>query len=122
MVNLAVTDMLIFITHGPLMAINAFTSRYWIYGPSMCKLYGFCGGVFGTCALITLVFIGYERYQVICYGLAGERITKKKIKYILAFIWIYSVVSCLPPFFGWGGYKLGNYGYLLQNPQLKVDL
>ena len=32
---------------GPLMFINSFTSRFWMWGAAMCKLYGFLGAVFG---------------------------------------------------------------------------
>ena len=67
----------------------------------------------GTCSIITLVFIAYDRYHVIVYGIAhaDQRITTRKAALIIAFIWIYSVVACIPPFFGWGGYKLGNSTY-----------
>ena len=63
----------------------------------------------GTCSIITLVFIAYDRYHVIVYGIAhaSQRITARKAVLIISFIWIYSVVACIPPFFGWGGYKLG---------------
>ena len=46
-VNLAISDIGIFLTQGPLMFINAITSRYWMWGASMCKLYGCLGAVFG---------------------------------------------------------------------------
>ena len=67
----------------------------------------------GTCSIITLVFIAYDRYHVIVYGIAhaDQRITTRKAALIITFIWIYSIVACIPPFFGWGGYKLGNSTY-----------
>lgn len=46
-VNLAVSDAGIFLTQGPLMFINSFSSRFWMWGAAMCKLYGFLGAVFG---------------------------------------------------------------------------
>ena len=64
------------------------------------------GGVFGTCSLMTLTFIAYDRYQVICFGLEGKRMTPLKSFLVISFCWIYSTLTCIPPFFGWGSYKL----------------
>ena len=47
-INLAISDFLIFLTQGPAMAINAFNSRFWMFGVSFCRLYAFLGAVFGT--------------------------------------------------------------------------
>lgn len=30
-----------------------------------CKLYGFSGALFGTASIITMIIIGYDRYNVI---------------------------------------------------------
>ena len=52
--------------------------------------------------------ISYDRYDVIVQGLSGFIITKKRVAVILTSIWISSIALCVPPFFGWGDYKLGN--------------
>ena len=46
-INLALADMGVMLTQGPLMFINAFTSDYWMWGSLLCKLYGCTGGIFG---------------------------------------------------------------------------
>ena len=106
MINLAISDLGIFTTQGPLMFINAFASPFWLYGSFMCKLYGCLGGIFGACSLMTLTFIAYDRYQVICFGLDGRRMTLVKSYIVISFCWIYSTLVCVPPFFGWGRYTL----------------
>ena len=37
------------------------------------------GASFGTCSLVTLVAIGYDRYNVIVRGIAGGKITHFKV-------------------------------------------
>ena len=106
MVNLAISDLGIFTTQGPLMFINAFASPFWMWGSFMCRLYGCLGGIFGVCSLMTLTFIAYDRYQVICFGLEGKRMTSTRSLMIILFCWTYSTLTCIPPFFGWGSYKL----------------
>ena len=46
-VNLAISDVGIMLTQGPLMFINAFTSDFWMWGSMLCKIYGCLGGIFG---------------------------------------------------------------------------
>ena len=106
MVNLAISDLGIFVTQGPLMFINVLASPFWMWGSTMCRLYGCTGGIFGTVSIMTLVFIAYDRYQVICFGLGGKRMTPLRSFLFLLFIWTYSIAVCVPPYFGWGAYKL----------------
>ena len=54
---------------------------------------------------MTMVVIGYDRYNVIVKGLAGKRITPGMAAGLLLAIWIYSVLVCIGPFLGWGDYK-----------------
>ena len=55
---------------------------------------------------MTMVVIGYDRYNVIVKGFKGTKITHPLALLIILAIWGYSTASCIPPFFGWGGYML----------------
>ena len=63
----------------------------------------------GTASIMNLVAVGYDRYNVICNGLAGARIKYSHAMLVSLFIWVYAVAACIPPYFGWGAYKLGMY-------------
>jgi r-opsin len=39
-----------------------------------CQIYGCLGAVFGTCSIMTMVVIGYDRYNVIVKGFSGPKI------------------------------------------------
>ena len=80
----------------------------------MCEVYACIGGIFGTVSIVTMVVIGYDRYNVIVKGFKGTKITTCKALIILAVVWIYGVLGCMPPFWGWGGYKLGKYTLVLK--------
>ena len=56
---------------------------------------------------MTLVVIGYDRYNVIVKGINGFRMSYAVAIPLLALVWIYSIAAAIPPFFGWGGYALG---------------
>jgi r-opsin len=56
---------------------------------------------------MTMVIIGFDRYNVIVKGFSGAKITGGKAAAILFVLWAYSAIGCIPPFLGWGGYSLG---------------
>ena len=63
---------------------------------------------------MTMVVIGFDRYNVIVKGFSGTKITGAKAAGILLILWTYAIVGCCPPFLGWGGYALGKYSFLLR--------
>ena len=61
----------------------------------------------GAGSICSLIAIGYDRYNIICMGLNANAMTWKNAYFYVQLIWIYSFAVSIPPFFGWGGYKLG---------------
>jgi r-opsin len=61
----------------------------------------------GTCSIMTMVVIGFDRYNVIVKGFSGTKITGGRAAGIIVILWAYSIIGCIPPFLGWGGYALG---------------
>ena len=70
---------------------------------------------------MTMVVIGFDRYNVIVKGFSGTKITGARAAGILVILWAYSIIGCCPPFFGWGGYALGKFGseYNSKRPMAK---
>ena len=62
------------------------------------------GSVTGLCSIWTLVFISYDRYNVIVNGVGGQPLTKGKATMMALFAWMYAIGWSIPPFFGWGKY------------------
>ena len=100
-------------TQGLPVVINAFASDYWMYGPLMCQVYACIGGIFGTVSIVTMVVIGYDRYNVIVCGFKGVKLNFIKATVIILLVWIYAVLACIPPFLGWGGYALGKSKFVI---------
>merc|ERR1719439_364501 len=103
-VNLAFSDLIMMLTMGLPVVINAYTQRYCMWGNLGCELYGFIGAVCGVCSILTMVVIGYDRYNVIVKGFSGKKISPGMAAGILGVIWGYSVLICCAPFAGWGDY------------------
>ena len=92
---------------GPPVVVNAAVSDFWIFGPTFCTVYGFLGAQFGTVSIITLVVIGWDRYNVIVKGFNGVKMTTGKALIIIFFVWVYVALGSVPPFFGWGAMAIG---------------
>ena len=63
-VNLALSDLIMMSSQCPMVIINACYQRYWMWGKLGCDLAGFSGAVTGTCSILTMVVIGYDRSLV----------------------------------------------------------
>lgn len=105
-VNLALSDLCMMTTHGIPVAINTFTQSSWMWGVLGCHLFAALGGVFGTTSIMSMVLIGYDRYNVIVKGLNCVKISQGKALGMIGTVWIYSVCASTGPFLGWGAYAM----------------
>jgi len=103
-VNLAFSDFMMMFTQGFPVGIGMFMSPIWPFGALACKVYACLGSIFGVASIVTMLVIGFDRYNVIVKGFSGTKITAGKAFCILSLIWIYVTLISIPPFLGWGGY------------------
>jgi len=105
-VNLAFVDLVMMLTRCPPFIYNAFNGGRWHFGPFMCELSAFSGGVLGMCNIYTMTAIAYDRYNVIVRGMNAPRLTNGKSIAIIFVCWSCAIVWHLPPFFGWSKFEL----------------
>jgi len=103
-VNLALSDLIMLTTNFPPFAYNCFMGGRWMFSAEYCAIYAALGAVTGVCSIWTLVMISWDRYNIICNGFNGPKLTQGKAAMMCAFCWIMAIGWALPPFFGWGKY------------------
>jgi len=103
-VNLALSDLIMLTTNFPPFAYNCFSGGRWMFSAQFCEIYAALGAVTGVCSIWTLVFISFDRYNIICNGFQGPRLTQGKAMFMCLFAWAMAIGWALPPFFGWGKY------------------
>jgi len=103
-VNLAFSDMIMLTTNFPPFAYNCFNGGRWMFSPFFCELYAAFGAVTGVCSIWSLVMISYDRYNIICNGFNGPKLTYGKARLMCLWCWAMAIGWALPPFFGWGKY------------------
>lgn len=62
------------------------------------------GSVTGMTSIWMLVFISYDRYNVIVHGVGGKPLTWGKAWAFAIICWVYGTGWAVPPLFGWGAY------------------
>ncbi|XP_059905974.1 opsin 4xa isoform X3 [Gadus macrocephalus] len=102
--NLAVSDFLMAITQSPIFFINSLFKE-WIFGETGCKMYAFCGALFGITSMINLLAISLDRYIVITKPLQAIRwISGRRTMVVILLVWLYSLAWSLAPLLGWSSY------------------
>ncbi|XP_041666561.1 opsin 4xa isoform X2 [Cheilinus undulatus] len=102
--NLAVSDFLMAITQSPIFFVNSLY-KGWIFGETGCKIYAFCGALFGITSMINLLAISIDRYIVITKPLQAIQWTsKRRTCLIILLVWLYSLAWSLAPLLGWSSY------------------
>ncbi|XP_004547363.2 opsin 4xb [Maylandia zebra] len=102
--NLAVSDFLMAFTQSPIFFINCLYKE-WVFGEMGCKMYAFCGALFGISSMINLLAISIERYLVITKPLrAIHWSSKRRTTLAILVVWLYSLAWSLAPLVGWSSY------------------
>ncbi|KAG7490025.1 melanopsin-A-like [Solea senegalensis] len=102
--NLAVSDFLMAFTQSPIFFINCLYKE-WVFGEMGCKMYAFCGALFGIASMINLLAISIDRYMVITKPLqAINWSSKRRTTLVILMVWLYSLAWSLAPLVGWSSY------------------
>ncbi|XP_035514607.1 opsin 4xb [Morone saxatilis] len=102
--NLAVSDFLMAFTQSPIFFINCLYKE-WVFGEMGCKMYAFCGALFGITSMINLLAISIDRYLVITKPLqAIHWNSKRRTTLAILIVWLYSLAWSLAPLIGWSSY------------------
>uniref|UniRef100_A0A8C5E788 Melanopsin-A-like n=1 Tax=Gouania willdenowi TaxID=441366 RepID=A0A8C5E788_GOUWI len=102
--NLAVSDFLMAFTQSPIFFINCLYKE-WVFGEMGCKVYAFCGALFGITSMINLLAISIDRYLVITKPLQTIHwSSKRKTTLAILVVWLYSFAWSLAPLIGWSSY------------------
>ncbi|XP_034727015.1 opsin 4xb [Etheostoma cragini] len=102
--NLAVADFLMAFTQTPVFFINSLYKE-WVFGEIGCKMYAFCGALFGITSMITLLAISIDRYLVITKPLQAIHWgSKRRTTLAIIMVWLYSFAWSLAPLVGWSSF------------------
>ena len=96
--NLAIADIFLAVFAMPFTLVSSIKYE-WIFGNAMCQILGVLNSVFCEASIMTLTFVSLERFIAIVYPLKYETlITPKRVKFVIAFIWLQAVLCASSTF------------------------
>ncbi|XP_059062566.1 parapinopsin-like [Achroia grisella] len=101
--NLVCSDFSVSVLGNPFTLISALFHR-WVFGHTMCVLYGFFMALLGITSITTLTVISFERYILVTRPLSSRHLSSRGAILSIIFIWTYSLALTTPPLMGWGNY------------------
>lgn len=93
--NLAAADLIMCIFCVPLTATYAFEIRGWLFGVFMCYFVTLMQATTVFVSVLSLTAIAVDRYIVVIYPIR-KRMQCKSCIYIVAFIWLLSILISVP--------------------------
>lgn len=85
--------------------------------PAGCKMYAFCGALFGIASMINLLAISIDRYLVITKPLQTIHwSSKRRTTLAIIMVWLYSLAWSLAPLVGWSEFPLPECLFFLKYP------
>lgn len=82
--------------------------------PVGCKMYAFCGALFGITSMINLLAISIDRYIVITKPLQAIHLSsKRRTTVAILMVWLYSLAWSLAPLVGWSEFPLRGCFFLM---------
>ncbi|CAL8320209.1 unnamed protein product [Gadus morhua 'NCC'] len=101
--GLSVSDLMIALC-GSLIVTMTNYRGYFFLGDGVCIFQGFAVNYFGLVSLCTLALLAYERYNVVCRPQAGFKLTMRRSRLGLLFVWGFCLFWAVAPLLGWSSY------------------
>ncbi|PSN43243.1 Pinopsin, partial [Blattella germanica] len=101
--NLVCSDFSVSVLGNPI-TLTAALYNHWIFGRTMCVIYGFFMSLLGISSITTLTVLAFERYVMISRPFQNRNLNNSGAIMLIVVIWVYSLCLTTPPLFGWGDY------------------
>ncbi|XP_050391557.1 rhodopsin, G0-coupled isoform X1 [Patella vulgata] len=109
LLNLAIADIGISVFGYPMTTASNFAKRY-LFGTTGCMIQGFATFTLAQTDMNTLACLSAYRYISVCKPQYIYKLDIKFTKWVIAFMWIYSIIWTAPPLFGWSSYTFEPFG------------
>ncbi|XP_012513195.1 PREDICTED: G-protein coupled receptor 161 isoform X1 [Propithecus coquereli] len=87
--------------------------REWIFGVVWCNFSALLYLLISSASMLTLGVIAIDRYYAVLYPMVYPmKITGNRAVMALVYIWLHSLVGCLPPLFGWSPVEFDEFKWM----------
>ncbi|XP_071485789.1 pinopsin-like [Diadema antillarum] len=101
--NVSLSDLIVSCLASPFTFASNVAGR-WLYGDLGCTLYAFLVMVAGCEQIVILALVSMHRCLLVVRPFTAQKLTHSMAAALICLTWLYSLVMCLPPFFGWSSF------------------
>ncbi|XP_029967441.1 G-protein coupled receptor 161 [Salarias fasciatus] len=103
--SLTLSNLLLSAVVLPFVAVSS-AKREWVFGVVWCNFTALLYLLISSASMLTLGAIAIDRYYAVLYPMIYPmRITGNRAVVVIAYVWLHSLVGCLPPLFGWSSFE-----------------
>lgn len=103
--SLTLSNLLLSMLVLPFVAVSSL-KREWVFGVVWCNFTALLYLLISTASMLTLGAIAIDRYYAVLYPMIYPmKITGNRAVVVIAYVWLHSLVGCLPPLFGWSSFE-----------------
>ncbi|XP_031570703.1 neuropeptide FF receptor 2-like isoform X2 [Actinia tenebrosa] len=93
--NLALSDLLVTIVCAPVITIDIYVAKRWIFGEALCKIVPVVQKMSVNASIINLFVVSLEKFMAICFPFCF-RARKKSFVYGIPFVWLLAIALAAP--------------------------
>lgn len=103
--SLTLSNLLLSMLVLPFVAVSS-ARREWMFGVVWCNFTALLYLLISSASMMTLGAIAIDRYYAVLYPMIYPmKITGNRAVVVIAYVWLHSLVGCLPPLFGWSSFE-----------------
>uniref|UniRef100_A0A3B4A8K7 G-protein coupled receptors family 1 profile domain-containing protein n=1 Tax=Periophthalmus magnuspinnatus TaxID=409849 RepID=A0A3B4A8K7_9GOBI len=107
--SLTLSNLLLSALVLPFVAVSS-ARRDWMFGVVWCNFTALLYMLISSASVMTLGAIAIDRYYAVLYPMIYPmKITGNRAVVVIAYVWLHSLVGCLPPLFGWSSFEFDCY-------------
>ncbi|XP_036612323.1 G-protein coupled receptor 161 [Trichosurus vulpecula] len=110
--SLTLSNFLLSVLVLPFVATSSIR-REWIFGVVWCNFSALLYLLISSASMLTLGVIAIDRYYAVLYPMVYPmKITGNRAVLALVYIWLHSLIGCLPPLFGWSSVEFDEFKWM----------
>ncbi|XP_065487471.1 G-protein coupled receptor 161 isoform X2 [Caloenas nicobarica] len=87
--------------------------REWVFGVVWCNFSALLYMLISSASMLTLGLIAIDRYYAVLYPMVYPmKITGNRAVVALVYVWLHSLIGCLPPLFGWSSLEFDQFKWM----------
>ncbi|VCW69470.1 unnamed protein product, partial [Gulo gulo] len=110
--SLTLSNFLLSVLVLPFVATSS-VRREWVFGVVWCNFSALLYLLISSASMLTLGVIAVDRYYAVLYPMAyPTKITGNRAVMAVVYVWLHSLVGCLPPLFGWSSVEFDEFKWM----------